>query len=175
METNLDIVDWNELQKFEDSERFGEWRMELEDDPPWILGMDEVGWLNDSARAYLSLADALENISATLPSDQAEFLKRSVRTIICGDDDNTKRDFPCIPDSCYFIALSPETVAEIMVNLRKLDVELIKARLRDHLGKEWNTADCDTIEREIGDYFVQIHTIVKEAATRGWGIIGHMG
>ena len=57
MEVNLDALAWKELTKFGDSEKFANWRVELEDEPEWILSGEEAGWENDSATVYSLVAE----------------------------------------------------------------------------------------------------------------------
>lgn len=175
METTLDIVDWNELKKFEDTEKFAEWRLNVEKDPAWIRGLQDVGWLETSTHAYFEIGDGLDQIVFDLPVDQAEFLRKSLLTVICPDEDNATADFPCIPESCYFITLSPESVASIAEELEKLDLVLVSDRLTAYLSKDFEEDAKTEVKRDVDDYLLQVVALIKAAHAQQWGILGHMG
>src|SRR5262245_41503564 len=112
METSLEVLDWNELQKFRNADDFGDWRVELDEEPAWILSDEDAGWINDSASCYFEVSEALKTITRKLPSDQAKCLKGSIILLIVGNEKDYVQDFPC-PCSGgdgYFMAISPKRV-----------------------------------------------------------------
>jgi len=175
MEVTFDALDWGELQKFGDSMMFAEWRLELGEEPEWLKSSEDIGWLNDIAGVYLDIADAIYAVHDKLPVDQQDVIKNSLMTVMCGDDAITRRDFTCIPESCYFISLSPETISEVHRSLKHVRLDGLSKLIAVPLAKEWEVDDPTTLEEGLLEYFSQVTSLVDFAASRHWGVIGHMG
>ncbi len=167
MEADLDAIDWNELTKFGDTEGFAEWRMEQEEEPNWILSGEKVGWMNDSGSTFFGIAEALNEMAGELPEAQRELLENSYLILFAAGDEFTIEDIPCIPDSCYIFALSPERVASIHESISQLDRQVIVRKVTESM--EGFEADW------ISDFFNQTDAVVKAALSRNWGILGFAG
>ena len=123
MQTSLDILDWDELKKkFHNSDEFAAWRLDLADNPAWIMSGEHAGWENDSANFYMDFSEALKKAARKLPRSQRILLDSSLRNLIAGTDEDAIQDFPCSAESCYFMALSPQRVASIATNLSSLNL-----------------------------------------------------
>ena len=167
MQADLDVVDWHELKKFKDTDEFAEWRVDLDEDPDWILSGEDLAWGNDSYSTYFAIAEGLVEIAPYLRPEERELLAKSYLILFAAAEEYVIEDFPCMADSCYFFALSPDRVASILEASQKLDREFIITNLVD-VVKEMDSESVST-------FFDQVDNVVRIAAEKKWGILGFAG
>lgn len=169
MNTSFTAIDWNELTKFKDGSSFTDWRLELEEDPEWLI---ELGLYSDSLGDYWALASILKQIvEPSMQEPQKTHLRESLMKVVCSDVNEIVRDFPFEDEDCYYIALSPGSVAKIVESLDNLDMDAVLAAAAEPFSAE---NDSYTIE-EAREYIQAFSDTAREASRREFGLLQYAG
>jgi hypothetical protein len=129
----------------------------------------DLGWNSDSAIQYFEAAECLDHLRPHLDAATLEHLDQGLGRLLAENGQVDEFGHAEASEGHSWISASPETTRAILGHIEAVDLEHLIAILRRH------PAASDDAETSLRVMFTQHREVVRAAAARGLGLVGHCG
>lgn len=177
MQVSLDPVEWSKLTRFSSaSELFDHLYSDEgaeESLTPEKCSCYDNGWESDSASQYFEVANALEHAQKFISQTVVTHLTQGIRRVLCENGHVDEFGASIATEGHYWLSASPETTREIWKHAKQTDWDAVIDALRKYPLSSGNPNNG--IESEFMPFIRQRLIILELAASRGYGLLGHIG
>jgi hypothetical protein len=149
--------DWAEVRKRSSAEQIVEEMIHSDDIDKYSKQLPGSIWRSDSANQHFETAEILSKALRLMPPTSVKALEE-ISKLISNGDSIDELGLSTLTEGCYFISISPESVASLQTSFESLNVDTIPGMNSD--AKEWIT---------------QWQKAFEFAKANGYGVIGHCG
>ena len=129
----------------------------------------DLGWNSDSAIQYFEAAECLLHLRPHLDAATLEHLDQGIGRLLAENGQLDEYGTADTTEGHGWISVSPETTRALLAHIEAVDLERLIEILRRHPGP------VDDAEAGLRTMFTQHRAMVREAAARGLGLLGHCG